>query len=160
MGFLSKLLGRSKTNTNQNTNDYYSSEVKRCMIEVKLKKAEYRLLSIAYYRGATSYRTFYENVFMRKADKIMKIIKKANEKSSDGCNIDFTFVRFYKDNRNYIDIPFEDFSMKKDMTLSRRNTKIWNKENLKRILINDPSLRNFDEEMIKEAIKEYLIEIK
>ena len=162
MGFLSKFLniGNSSKEKQKNTNDSYNSEVKRCMIELKLTKAEYKLFSIAYYRGATSYKTFFRNVFMRKSTKILQVIKEANKKSASGCNIDFTFVRFYKDNQEYIDIPFEVFSEKRDMRLERRNMKMWNKENLKRLIVKNPELRNFDEEMIREAIYDVFNEYK
>ena len=90
--------------------------------------------------------------------KIKNIVDSADKKAKSGCNIDFTFVRFIYDNSKYIDIPFEVFASKKNLATNKRNSKLWHRENIKRILVNNPDLKNIDEEMIKEAIDAVLIE--
>ena len=88
------------------------------MIEMKLTKAEYRLFALNYYRGSTSYRDYYHNVFMRNLNKIKKI----TDKAKSGCILDSTFVRFIYEN-TYIDIPFEVFSEKKNMPDEKKEQK-------------------------------------
>ena len=160
MGFLSKLLNKHKSSTERyQSNDSYGAEVSKCMIEIKLTKVEYRLFSINYYKGSTSYRDYFYKVFMRRLDKIKKITDAATKKAKSGCNIDFTFIRFINSKTKYIDIPFEVFSQKKNMPDFRKRMKLWHKENIKRILIGDPTLRNLDDEQIQETMNELKKEI-
>lgn len=154
---LMSLLKRSKEENK--TADSYSSEIYRCLVNCKLTEIEFELFGMSYYRGATSYKTFYKDVFMGDSKKIMGVIRDANKKSSAKCNIDFTFVRFFNTPKQFIDIPFEEFSSKKDMTIPRRNRKWWNKENLKRLINIFPKLQNLDESMIKEAKENVLKEM-
>lgn len=153
MGLLSNLLGiRSQTNT---SNDSYGAEVQKCLIPHKLKHDEFDLFSLLYYQGYTSYRDFFKYVFDNNISKMKKIVRDASKKASEGCNIDFTFIRFYKDDNNYLDIPLDVFTSKKNMSIRRRNTKIWNKINIKRLVSNNPNIRNFDDSLISETIKNY-----
>lgn len=149
MALLSKLfrLKRSSTDNDQ-TNDTQAENINKCLVEIKLKKDDYKLFSIAYYRGYTSYKSFLENVFANNPTITRKVIKGATKKSDVGCAIDMTYIRFYKDSRNYIDIPFEIYSDINDMSMSRRNRKVWNRENIKRLIAQDPSIRNFDEDLL------------
>ncbi len=158
MRLISLLLGKRAQNRNNNSNnshDSYSQEVKRCLVEYKLKKEEYDLFAVLYYQGYTSYRDFFNFVFNNNITKMREIVSRATEKAEDGCNIDFTFIRFYNDKINYIDIPFDVFTDKKNMKMSVRNTKLWNKENIKRLLVNNQNLRNFDAVLLKEAIEKF-----
>jgi len=81
---------------------------------------------------------------MRKKDKIKKIADEASKKAKSGCVIDFTFIRFIHSNTKYIDIPFEVFSQKKNMPDEIRRTKVWHRENIKKILVNNPGFRELD----------------
>jgi len=154
-GSLSSLLKKR----NNGSDDSYGKEVKSCLIKSKLNKIEYELMSIYYYKGHTSYRSFFKYVFMRNISKIKKILDEAEKKAAKGCNIDFTFVRFYKDTLNYIDIPFDVFSEKRNMRMNRRNNKLWNKANIVRLLRNNPSLRDLDDDIISESIESLRMEL-
>lgn len=156
---LKGLLGKHSRNTkNQVSSSDTNSEKERCLVKCKLTKRQYSAFAMYYYRGATSYRTFYRTVFVRRISVLKKVMKDAEIKSKSGCDIDNTYVRFYQDKINYIDIPFDDFSEKKDMRLSRRNTKLWNKNNILRLLRQNPKLRNLDDKMLREAIMEVIVE--
>jgi hypothetical protein len=155
MGLVSGLKGLLGKHSRDTKNEVPSSdtntEKQRCLVSCKLRKAQYDAFAMLYYRGATSYRTFYRTVFIRKTTQLKKVMQDAEKKSKSGCDIDNTYVRFYKDKMNYIDIPFDDFSEKKDMRLNRRNTKLWNKNNILRLLRQNPKLRNLDDKMLREA---------
>jgi len=158
MGILSRLKKSFFSSDNTvNVNSSFSSEINRCMVYCKLTKAEYKVFSIYYYRGHTSYRSFYKYVLLNNMRKIRKIMKDVTLKARNGCNIDSTYIRFKLDNIKYIDIPFDVFSEKKNMPLSRRNTKLWNKNNIIRIIRNDPNIRHLDDAMIKESITNLII---
>ena len=109
------------------------------------------LFEIYYYKGYTSYKHYFREVFNNNLSKLKKIIDLATEKANNGCNIDFTFIRFKYNNEKYIDIPFDVFSEKKDMSIRRRNNKLWNKVNIKRLLVSNPGLRMLDDDMVNEA---------
>ena len=68
------------------------------------------------------------------------VIEKAKEKALDACNIDFTFIRFFSSEKKFIDIPFSEFSQKKDMRFNIRNMKLWHRENIKRIIVINPKI--------------------
>lgn len=163
MGILNTLKKMVTGADNENPDVSYTKELDRCLVDIKLTKGEYKLLSIYYYRGYTSYRDIYRYVFLNNMTKIDKVIDGAESKAKSGCNIDFTYIRFKFDEKKFIDIPFDVFSQKRNMTISRRNNKIWNRANLKRMLATDPSLRTLDddlisESMIREAIEEIIKE--
>ena len=156
---LKGLLGNHSRNTkNEVPSPELGTEKQRCLITHKLRKKQYKLFALYYYRGITSYKTFFTRVFLRNMKHITPITNAAKKKSSSGCDIDATFVRFWMDKINYIDIPFDDFSEKRNMRLSRRNTKLWNKTNILRILKKYPEFRDYDDKMLKEAYKEVIIE--
>ena len=143
MGFLTRLLGLKQ---NVPTNDSYGAEVNRCMIRHRLKEDEYLLFSIFYYKGSTSYKSFFKNVFGLDNIKKMRIIADAAvKKAKSNCNIDFTFIRFYKNKYEFIDIPFEVFSDKRDMPEAKRNTKLWHRANINRLIVKNPGVRDFDD---------------
>jgi|SaaInlStandDraft_4_1057021.scaffolds.fasta_scaffold25917_2 hypothetical protein len=142
MGILSKFLKPRKSKVLPN--DSYSTEVKRCLVEIKLNKTQYETLAVYYYKGSTSFRDFLKHVFMNKITKIKEVSKKAAERSKEHCNIDFTFIRFIHAENKYIDIPFEVFSNRKNMTINKRKRKLWHMANINRILISNPNLKTLD----------------
>ncbi|MEA2019285.1 MAG: hypothetical protein U9N59_12625 [Campylobacterota bacterium] len=116
-----------------------------CEVKVKISKEEMESWSEQYYKGATSYRTYFTSVISSDMGKFTPITDAATKKAEQGCSIDSVFVNFYYSSSNYILIPYDDFSEKIDMTISRRNNKVWNRDNILRILNNYPDFRNFDE---------------
>lgn len=153
------LLGKHERNTkNEVPSPELGTEKQQCLITHKLRKKQYELFAMYYYRGATSYRTFFTKVFMRNMKHITPITKSATKKADKGCDIDATFVRFYMDKINYIDIPFEFFSEKKNMRTNRRNAKLWHKTNVLRILKKYPKIRDLDDKQLKEATISLILE--
>lgn len=134
-----------------------SSNMNDCTVYSKLTKAEYKLASMIYYKGHTSYRSFYRLVFFRNASKIEKIMNAATKKAEQGCMIESTFVRFMYDDRKFFEIPFDVFANKKNMRRSIRKTKEWDKLNIRRLISMDPKLRKLDDKLIRETIKEVII---
>ena len=101
-----------------------------------------------YYRGKTSYRTLTGTVMK---DITIEIMNKAKNKAKQGYTIDQVFVVF-KNNKDgvQIKIPFDVFSEKTDVTITRRNNYIWNKENILTLIEHYPNLvRPLDEEVEK-----------
>ena len=162
MGIVSGLKGllgkHSRDTKNEVPSSDINSERERCLITHKLRKNQYKLFALYYYRGATSYRTFFTKVFMRNKKHILPITTAAKKRARGGCDIDNTFVRYWMDKLNYIDIPFDDFSEKKDMRMSRRNNKLWHKNNIIRISKKYPSITTLDDNLLKETIKLVIIE--
>jgi len=144
---------------NDISNSSMSKQIEHCLIISKLSKAEFTLASILYYRGATSYRSFFSYVFFRNITKIKKIMNTATKQAEKGvCNMDNTVVRFTRDGQ-YIDIPFDVFIQKRNITSNQRNNKQWHRENIKRILVNRPGLNDLgDDDMMSEAFRAVLIE--
>ncbi len=162
MGIVSGLKGllgkHSRDTKNEVPSPELGTEKQKCLITHKLRRKQYELFAMYYYRGATSYRTFFTKVFMRNMKHITPITKAATKKAQSGCDIDATFVRFWMDKVNYIDIPFDDFSEKKNMRINRRNNKLWHKTNTLRILKKYPDFRNLEDKHLKEATIALIIE--
>lgn len=125
-----------------------------CEVKVNLSKDEIKSWSMRYYKGDTSYRSYFNGVISQNMDKLHQITEPAKDKAAQGCNIDDVYVNFYFNNSNYILIPFDLFSEKENMTISRRNNKVWNKDNIVRILNNYPKFRNFDERVERRKNEE------
>lgn len=154
MGFLSKLLKIHKSSSERKeANDSYSAEISRCMIECKMSKTEMQLAELNYYKGYTSYKSFFKYVFMFDIVKIKKVLLTAKEKANNGCNIDFTFVRFKLNDRKFIDIPFEIFAETRDYSEEKLRMKLWHKANIKRIIVNNPNLSQMSTSELEESIK-------
>lgn len=155
MGILSNLknmiIGDKQDLTNEN-----------CLIISSLSKAEYKLASIIYYKGHTSYRSFYKFVYFNNMTKLLKLFDDAESKATRGCTIEQTFVRFIYNDRMYIDIPFNIFSEKKDMPSNIRDIESWHKTNITRMILVDPQLKKLDAKLIYErfmaVVMEYLEE--
>ena len=115
MGLISNLLKlrNTKNKADYQASDSYGAEITRCLIEIKLTKKEF---------------------------EILMVIEKAKEKALDACNIDFTFIRFFSSEKKFIDIPFSEFSQKKDMRFNIRNMQLWHRENIKRIIVINPKI--------------------
>lgn len=123
----------------------------RCLVKVGLTEAEFAVMCKYYYRGYTSYKAFLKHVFLGNVKKTMEVMDGADEKARAGCYIDSTYVRFYVDNHSkFIEIPFDVYSDKRDLPISMRNTKIWNKNNLLRILKVFPDYTRYDDSLISE----------
>ena len=149
MGILSGLKKITGFDRQQNTNG--NTPADRCLIKIKIRKAEFMILSKFYYRGHTSYKSYMRYVFIGNTKKILEVMQKAKKKASSGCNIDDTYVQFYFDDKHTIFIPFEVFADKKNMTIQRRNTKVWNKWNLVRIIELYPHFEKYDAAMVTES---------
>jgi len=121
-----------------------------CEVKIKLSKEEIERWSQLYYCGDTSYREYFTKVIARDMERLTPITNGAEKKAAQGCNIDDVYVNFYFSSSNYILIPFDLFSEKENMTISRRNNKSWNRDNIIRILKNYPKFRSFDEEVEKK----------
>ena len=162
MGLVSGLKGLLGKHSRDTKNEVPSSELvpekEQCLITHKLRRKQYELFAMYYYRGATSYRIFFTKVFMRNMKHITPITNAAEKRANKGCDIDATFVRFYMDKVNYIDIPFDDFSEKKNMRINRRKAKLWHKTNVLRILKKYPKYRELDDKQLKEATIALIIE--
>lgn len=158
MGLFSRLL-RNKDFNDQESNDSYSKEIDKCRIECALTKSEYQLAELNYYRGHNCYKTFFKYVFVYNIKKIKKVLLDAKKMADNGCAIDFTFVRFYHNNKDFIDIPFEVFAAKNDMKDNVLRRKLWHKANIKRIIINNQTLRNMSDEELEESINVLIEEI-
>ena len=129
--------------------DSTGSGKENCEIKVKLSAEEMYLWSFNYYRGRTSYKEYFSKVLLRNKSKLSPIMDAAKKKAEQRCDIDNVYVNFYYNQSNYIMIPFDDFSEKENMTISRRNNKTWNKDNIIRILKNYPKMRKFDNYVMK-----------
>lgn len=142
MGLISNLLKlrNTKNKADYQASDSYGTEITRCLIEIKLTKKEFEILMMEYYMGHTSYKSLLNPVFAGNPKKILMVIEKAKEKALDACNIDFTFIRFFSAEKKFIDIPFSEFSQKKDMRFNIRNMKLWHRENIKRIIVINPKI--------------------
>lgn len=160
MGLIGKLkkMITGVDNTDPNSNNPFFKQIKQCMVTAKLTRSEYELASMVYYKGYTSYRSFYKLVYFRKIKKITAIMKQAQEKALNGCEIDLTFVRFIHDEKRFFDIPFEVFSNKKDLTSASKRSKGWDRDNINRILSANPKMKIMDESMIKEVFRTVIIE--
>lgn len=157
MGILTSL----KKMISRSDNEYIDSdsyENLQCTVYAPLTKIEYKMAEIIYYKGHTSYRSFYRMVYFRNAKKVEKIMLAAANRAEQGCLIENTIVRFFYDERSYIEIPFNVFSNKRNMKRSIRSTKEWDKVNLRRLLRNNPKLRNLDDKILRESIKSVIIE--
>lgn len=125
-----------------------------CTVKIKLTEVEFAELCKYYYRGYTSYKAFFKHIFLGNPKKTVEIMNGAQEKAASGCYIDHTFVKFYVDEKTrFIEIPFDVYSDKRDMTISMRNTKIWNKNNILRILKIYPHYTEYDDSLISEKLK-------
>lgn len=132
---------------------------RKCIVEVKMTKAQFMLWAMYYYKGYTSYRAIFKYIYRYNLKPLKKIMDAAKKKAENGCLIDNTYVRFYNEEKFYIDIPFDIFSEKKNMRISRRNTKLWNKFNIKRILLKYPKFIKYENELLKENDDAKLISI-
>ena len=157
MGIFDKLK-KNFTDSDENSasfNDPVLDEIKRCMVYAPLTHSEYKMAEIIYYKGHTSYRSFYRMVYFRNAQRVEKIMIAAEKKAYEGCLIENTLVRFFYDERKYIEIPFQVFSNKKNLTASSKSRQDWDRDNMKRLLSINPSLANVNDKKIvvdKDAI--------
>jgi len=126
-------------------------ETSKCMVKIKIRKSEFIVLSKYYYRGYTSYRDIMKYVFMRNNKKTLEVMRSAQKKAESGCIIDKTIIHFYYDNTHFIEIPFDVYSDKRNMSITRRNTKIWNKYNIQRILKLYPEFIEYEKSLISES---------
>lgn len=124
------------------------SSKEACEVKIELSESEMIQWSLHYYRGSTSYRRYFIYVIARNMERLTPITEGASSKAAQGCDIDDVYVNFYYSNSNYILIPFDLFSEKEDMTISRRNNKTWNRDNILRILKNYPNLRDYDDSVV------------
>lgn len=141
------------------SNNEYSDVFTECLIEVKLTEYQFDLAAIYYYLGSTSYRSFFKYVYMHNLSKINAIFDDVENKAKNGCLIEYTTIRFIHNNRRYIDIPFTIFSEKKDLLEYKRNIELWHRENIKRLLLDDPELSTYADSMLEETIKLVINEI-
>lgn len=123
-----------------------------CLVKVKLDKYDFRLLTRAYYKGITSYKTIFRDVFSGDGVKTLEVMRKAEEKATSGCDIEHTFVRFYLTEIDFIELPFIVYSDKRDMPVRLRNTTTWNKNNILRILKKYPEFRKYDSDVVLETL--------
>lgn len=121
-----------------------------CNVDIKISDSEFKVLAKQYYRGYTSYRAFLKHVFLNNPRTTLEVMSKAQEKAQTGCYIDTTIIKFYCNSQNFIEIPFDVYSNKGDMTISLRNTKSWNRNNLLRILKIYPDFTQYDDSLISE----------
>jgi hypothetical protein len=121
------------------------------LIKIKIRKSEFVVLAKYYYQGYTSYRDILKYVFMKNTKHTLKVMKDAKKKASNGCDIDQTFVHFYYSKTHYIEIPFDVYADKRNMTISRRNTKVWNAHNISRILKLYPDFIEYEKSLISES---------
>lgn len=145
-GILKKITGfddQDKTLSKRVSND-------ACLVRVKLDKYSFRVLAREYYKGTTSYKTIFKNVFDGDGKKTIETMNIANDKAQSGCDIESTFVQFYMSDHEFIEIPFIVYSDKKDMTVRIRNTTTWNRNNILRILRKYPEFRRYDSEVVLE----------
>lgn len=121
-----------------------------CSISVKLRNSEFLLLAQSYYRGCTSYKSFFREVFTPDIGTLLALLEKARKKADTGCYIDSTFIQFHAPNSlgHVIEIPFDVFSNKQDLPIYIRNGKTWNTHNILRILELYPEFRKYDDEMV------------
>jgi hypothetical protein len=156
MGIFSRL----KKMTGFDNNNQETQDLKKCRVEVKMKKAEFIMLSKFYYRGHTSYKSIYKYVYLRNVKKILDIMDMAKKKANEGCDIDFTYIKFFYNQTHYIEIPFEVFSNKRNMTINLRNSKRWNELNIRRILKLYPDFIEYEKTLISESDIINLIDCK
>lgn len=121
-----------------------------CDIDIKISTSEFKVMARQYYRGYTSYKSFFNSVFLKDPKKTVEVMTKAQEKAEQGCYIDATIVKFYSGTESFIEIPFDVYSDKRDMTITMRNTKSWNRNNLLRILKLYPDFTKYDDSLISE----------
>ena len=121
-----------------------------CNVDIKISDSEFKVLAKEYYIGYTSYRAFLKYVFLNNPRTTLEVMSKAQEKAQTGCHIDTTIIKFYCNSQNFIEIPFDVYSNKGDMTISLRNTKSWNRNNLLRILKIYPDFTQYDDSLISE----------
>jgi len=123
----------------------------QCLVRVKVTEAEFASLCLYYYRGYSSYKSFFKHVFLGTSKRTINAMQGADEKARSGCYIDSTFIRFYVDEHlKFIEIPFDVYSDKRDLPLTIRNAKTWNKNNIIRILRVFPNYANYDDSLISE----------
>ncbi len=124
-----------------------------CLVRVKLDKYSFRILAREYYKGTTSYKTIFKNVFDGDGKKTIEAMNIANDRAQNGCDIESTFVQFYLSDHEFIELPFIVYSDKRDMTVRIRNTTTWNRNNLLRILKMYPDFRRYDSAVVLENKK-------
>ncbi|MBF0135722.1 MAG: hypothetical protein H7833_14400 [Magnetococcus sp. DMHC-1] len=147
MGIFSLL--KRMAGSGNDKNNGIDREKERCLIKIQIRKGEFIILSKYYYQGLTSYKS-YLNYLALNREKVSEVMEKANEKSSSGCILDDTYVIFYYDDTHFLLMPFEVFSGTEDMKLSLRNAKIWNRDNIIRILKFYPEFKEYDASMLTE----------
>ena len=125
-----------------------------CNVDIKISDSEFKVMAKHYYRGYTSYKSFFNYVFLKDPKKTLEVMKKAQEKAEAGCYIDATIIRFYSDAQSFIELPFDVYSDKRDLPISLRNTKSWNKNNMIRILKLYPDFTQYDDSLISEKQKQ------
>jgi hypothetical protein len=120
----------------------------KCRCEIKLKSSEFILLCRYYYVGYTSYGSFFKKVWHSDPTRTLEIMEKAKKLANGGCEIESTFIYFYLDSQNFIEIPFDVYSDKRELPISIRNTRTWNKNNILRILKLYPYFTEYDSEIL------------
>lgn len=121
-----------------------------CTVDVKISASEFKVMAKHYYKGYTSYKSYFNYVFLKDPKKTLEVMRKAQEKAEAGCYIDATIIRFYSDSQSFIVLPFDVYSDKRDLPISLRNTKSWNKNNIMRILKLYPDFTEYDDSLISE----------
>ena len=112
--------------------DIFSFE-KPCELRVEMEEKEMKVLAIFYYgNGRTSYRNIQK--YIENKRKIFGVLRRAKRKAAKGCIISETFVSFYYNSGNFINIPFDVFVETSDMDMNLREKCDWHQENEKRIL--------------------------
>ena len=124
-----------------------------CVVKVKIDASDFIMLAKNYYVGHTSYKAFFKNAFSSNPKITLEVMEKAKELAIKGCAIESTYVIFYVDSQQYLEIPFDVYSDKRDMPIYMRNTRTWNKNNLLRILKLFPDFKKYDSELISEMFK-------
>jgi len=149
MGIFNKLKHMTGFDAQRNE-DGKIIDIKKCLIEVKMKKAEFIMLAKYYYRGHTSYSSYYKFVYLKRVKKIIAIMDAAKKKADNGCAMDATYIKFYYNSTHFIELPFEVFADKRNMNINIRNTKRWNELNIKRILKLYPDFIEYEKSLISE----------
>ena len=119
-----------------------------CVVKVKIHPVDFLVLAQKYYIGHTSYKVFFKHAFGSDPKATLEVMEKAEVLAKKGCAIENTYVVFYVDSQQYIEIPFDVYSDKRDMPIYMRNTRTWNKNNLLRILKLFPTFKKYDNELI------------
>ncbi len=129
----------TNTDSNEISDDYgLTDNFSACGIKVKLSKKEYSIWSKQYFQGSTSYKIFFNKVYNKNLMRMQTIIDDAYALAKQGCVMQETYVSFYLDEYNFIEIPFDIFSINYDISDASKRMTQWDISNRKRILKKYP----------------------